>query len=472
MAAHDPSWEIFRAELKRWMDLRRCTNKALAEAINADLPSTGLSSPIDEQIIKRWRHSTSPPLMTLKVIGRILAMSADPAGRAPYDPTYLPRTMGILDEAPENTELIEAAYRLQTIRARIADAQSTLVSVTSDEGVINIVRAATRSGLGAAVLPVHEGPHGYPMHVSDRIDLRHPMTGSAAPDPADHPFVADALHDAFAVVSRRTPRFCGQPDPSVAAGQSSWAVQYLARPRSSIVHRAHVPLPAIAITSVTTTAWPDDIGDLVALVLGYGFTTTRELARELVADPYAAEGVRRDIHDNFLCAATPTRRVWTHHGTALPADDNELSPFRDSLGRVTPGVVQVLLVEDDALLTHAANNPPGRPRERGDADVEADLLRFRAARDTLVARAGVLADDPHVITLPVTHRDGPEERWEQVFHRTLDILVALRGLGVDARLDEVHERLLRLDPQVTPQVLRWLADHEAPYVDQRYRTTR
>ena len=103
---------------------------------------TGLSAPITEQIIKRWRHSTSPPLQSLKMIGRILGMSNDPAGNAPYDPTYLPRAMGILEAAPEHSELIEAAYRLQTIRAKITDAQSTLASATADEGVVNIVRRA------------------------------------------------------------------------------------------------------------------------------------------------------------------------------------------------------------------------------------------------------------------------------------------------------------------------------------------
>lgn len=205
MAAHDSSWEIFRAELKRWMELRRFTNKALAEAINQDLETAGLTEPVDEQIIKRWRHSTSPPLKTLKVIGRVLAMSEDAAGRAPYDATYLPRVMGILDPAPENSELIEAAYRLQSIRSKIADAQSALAATTADEGIINIVRAATRASLAAAVLPVFEGPRGYPMHVSDRIDLRHANGAVPAPDVQDHPLVADALRDAFAIVSRRTP---------------------------------------------------------------------------------------------------------------------------------------------------------------------------------------------------------------------------------------------------------------------------
>ena len=194
MAAHDSSWEIFRSELKHWMELRRFTNKALAEAINADLPSSGLSAPVDEQIIKRWRHSTSPPLMTLKVIGRILGMSSDPTGRAIYDPTHLPRVMGILAPAPENPELIEAAYRLQTVRAKIAEAQSTLTAITADEGAVNVVRTATASGLGAAVLPVFEGPRGYPMHVSDRIDLRAQGAEATAPQPNQYPLVHDALH--------------------------------------------------------------------------------------------------------------------------------------------------------------------------------------------------------------------------------------------------------------------------------------
>ena len=57
MAAHDASWDIFRSELKHWMELRRYTNKALADAINADADDAGLSAPITEQIIKRCSHS-------------------------------------------------------------------------------------------------------------------------------------------------------------------------------------------------------------------------------------------------------------------------------------------------------------------------------------------------------------------------------------------------------------------------------
>lgn len=469
MAAHDSSWEIFRSELKHWMELRRFTNKALAEAVNADLPSTGLPGPVDEQIIKRWRHSTSPPLMSLKVIARILGMSDDPTGRAPYDPTHLPRVMGILDAAPENAELIEAAYRLQTVRAKIAEAQSTLTAMTADEGAVNVVRAATASGLGAAVLPVFEGPRGYPMHVSDRIDLRAQGAQATAPQPSQYPLVHDALHDAFAVRSRRAPRFADtslQPD---AEAYAAWAVQHVGCPRTSAVHRPHVGLPAIAITSVTTTPWPDDVGDITAMVLGYGFTTTRELARELVSDPYAAEPLRADIHDNFLYAATPLRRVWTHHGAVLPPA-NDHAPFGDAQGRATNQLVHFYVREDDASLRHAAENPAGRLDPVTASEVDASLARTSAIRAELDARFERVADNPRVRRIDFAFAPDAEDRWARVFEMTLTILRALDELGIRLNLSELHDRLARTEPQVAPQVLRWLADHDAPFVESRYRT--
>lgn len=472
MAAHDASWDIFRSELKHWMELRRYTNKALADAINADADDAGLSAPITEQIIKRWRHSTSPPLQSLKVIGRILGMSNDPAGNAPYDPTYLPRAMGILEAAPEHSELIEAAYRLQSIRAKITDAQSTLASATADEGVVNIVRRAMESGLGAAVLPVFEGPRGYPMHVSDRIDLREPQPDRPAPKPIDHPGLADALQDSFAVVSRRTPRFAVAADAAPPVTLSPWAVQYVGRPRPGIVHRPHDGVPAVVVTSVTTTPWTDDVGALVAMVLGYGFTTTRELARELVKDPYRSDHLRNDIHDNFLSAATPTRRVWSHHGSIL-SGDNPYAPFRDAQGRVTNQLVQICLVEDDASLLHTAQFPPGRLGGGRPVDeVSSEFDELRRQRDTMVARAEELTGNVRVFSLPVTFSPEPDERWLQVFRCTLAVLQIIAGLGIDGDLRDVHDRLVRSDPQVAPQVLRWLADHDAPFVDPRYRTRR
>lgn len=465
MAAHDTSWDIFRSELKHWMSLRRCTNRALAHNINENLASAGLSAPVDEQIIKRWRHSTSPPLQALKVIAHVLAMSGDPTGQAPYDPTYLPRVMGILDQTPENTELIEAAYRLQDLRARISDAQTLLTGIHLDEGVPRIVRAARNSGLGAAVLPVYEGPIGYEMRVSDRIDLRDARPGMPAPDPADHPELAAALRDAFAVVSRRLPRFGAERD--LTDGVSPWAIQYLGRPRMGLLGHSHTTVGAIAITSVTGASWLDDVGDLVALVLGYGFASARELARELVSDPYTAHELRTDIHENFLSAAVPQQRVWTHEGAGLTSGGAD-APFRDKSGNVQPGIIHVFLNQDDASLERSARHPAGTARDRTDEEAAAVLKSAIATRDEALARARRIGPGQRVYVVDVPLRTRREERWEQVFQSALAVLRIIESQGAAMELGDLHDRLVVREPALAPTVLRWFADHGAPFVEPRF----
>ena len=63
-----------------------------------------------------------------------------------------------------------------------------------------------------------------------------------------------------------------------------------------------------------------------------------------------------------------------------------------------------------------------------------------------------------------------EDRWALVFEMTLTILRTLDELGVRLNLTELHERLARTEPQDAPQVLRWLADHDAQVVVSRHRT--
>lgn len=79
MASHDAGWEAFRHEFRHWMELRGMTSKALAIRLNDLTPG----APFDEHVVKRWRHSTSPPLEAVRHIASILAMSDDPKiGRA------------------------------------------------------------------------------------------------------------------------------------------------------------------------------------------------------------------------------------------------------------------------------------------------------------------------------------------------------------------------------------------------------
>ena len=96
MASHDAGWDAFRSELRHWMELRHFTSRALAMKLNDAL---GASSDVnlDEHVVKRWRHSTAPPLAAVRHIAAILEMSDDPTGAAPHDPTFILRPMCLLD---------------------------------------------------------------------------------------------------------------------------------------------------------------------------------------------------------------------------------------------------------------------------------------------------------------------------------------------------------------------------------------
>ena len=74
MASHDAGWDAFRSELRHWMELRHFTSRALAMKLNDAL---GASSDVnlDEHVVKRWRHSTAPPLAAVRHIAAILEMS-------------------------------------------------------------------------------------------------------------------------------------------------------------------------------------------------------------------------------------------------------------------------------------------------------------------------------------------------------------------------------------------------------------
>lgn len=464
MAAHDSSWDIFRAELKRWMELRRVTNEALAEAVNAELETAGLTHPIDEQIVKRWRHSTSPPLASLKVIAATLAMSDDPEGNAPYDPTYLPRAMGVLEAAPEGHDLIEASYRLQSIRAKIVEAQSTLSLAAKGESLVAVVRKTLELGLASGVVPSREGPAGYPIYAADTIQLRHPDPDldRGPVSVRTYPELQDALNDAFALPTPRTDRFTPvQYEKNVDdAGVCSWSVDHIARPRAGIVHGTHPSLPAVAVTSVTDLPYLEDVGAIIALLLGYGATSTASLARELVAGVAAPPKLRAEIHNNFLYSALPSRRVWTHAIGDAPLASHG-APFLDASGRAVPQLVHVFIAEDDEILKRAARSYHN-PNET--------LRHYLATRDEVVKRAERLGSSERIVTLPIAYSPDRQSQWTSIFTsaaRALDVIESCAE-GVD--LTEVHERQSRVEPAIMPQILRWMADHETSLVSRRWAT--
>lgn len=462
MASHDVGWDAFREELRHWMELRGVTSRALATQLEQILPP-GIADRLDEHIVKRWRHSTSPPLGAVRHIAAVLEMSDDPTGHAPHDPAFILRRMGLLDAAAPSPELLDSSFRLQELRLRLLDVRASLGRHTARTGAGQLVQSAMSLGFAAAVYPVWDGPAGYPMHVADRIDFR-PATPSAG-QIDDSVEMRSSLIENFAVPGQRTPRFSRSEKD--LADQEHWAIPLIGRPFTHAGNALHFDVPAVAVSSSTPSSWPDDVGAMLAWVLGYGFVSTREIARELTSKPLATEGLRNDVHQQFVHQA-PERHVWSHHATTL-ADAHEHAPWADESGAASPRLFHVHLLEDDALLEWSGDWMAG---SLGCAREEA-VRTAKANRDEAQRRLASLPPDvrSRILVVPVGRREGSAERWEQSMQAVLATTRALHERGLTVDLTPIHERLVRDEPDIGGTLLRWMADHHSPLVSAKFATS-
>lgn len=456
MASHDAGWDAFRSELRHWMDLRRYTSRALAIKLSEILGGQD-GAPLDEHVVKRWRHSTSPPLGAVRHIAAILEMSDDKTGQAPHDPTFILRRMGLLDQPATTSELVDSSYRLQELRLRLLDVRASLGDHSARSGAGRLVQTAMSHGYAAAVYPVWDGPVGYPMHVADRVDFRPARPGLGSIE--DVPAMRTLLVESFAVRSLLQPRFSTNADDRQM--QEPWAVPHIGRPTTRNGQMLHLSVPSIAVSSQTAWSWGDDVATMLAWVLGYGFVSTREVARELTQNPISTEALRNDVHEQFLSQA-PARHVWSHHAASLP-EDNPGFPWTDAQGTVAPSLLHVRLVESDTVLERddewLAESLGVEPREavrrakenRRMTSERLESPELREVRD-------------RIVTVPVEFHAESSARWEQVMRTVLRITHTLHDLGVKIELRPVHERLARDEPDSAPTMLRWLADHGSPLV--------
>lgn len=456
MASHDAGWDAFRSELRHWMDLRRFTSRALAAKLSEAMGGKN-GAPLDEHVVKRWRHSTSPPLAAVRHIAAILEMSDDPTGQAPHDPTFILRRMGLLDQPATTGELVDSSYRLQELRLRLLDVRASLGDHSARSGAGRLVQTAMSHGFAAAVYPVWDGPVGYPMHVADRVDFRPARPGLGSIE--DVPAMRSLLVENFAVRSLLQPRFSTLPGDLEL--QEPWAVPHVGRPSTRNGQMLHLTVPSIAVSSQTAWSWGDDVATMLAWILGYGFVSTREVARELTQNPISTETLRNDVHEQFLAQA-PARHVWSHHAVGLP-QDNPGFPWTDSSGHVAPSLLHVRLVESDTVLERdedwLAESLGTTPQ-----DAVRRAKENRAATTERLEVPELREVRGRIITVPVEFRADSSSRWEQVMQTVLSITHKLRELGVTIDLRPVHERLARDEPDIAPTMLRWLADHGSPLV--------
>lgn len=444
--------------VRLWMDVRQVRPRDLLAVLEQE-PDL-FEHHVDESKLRNWlRGHTEPPLSALSPIGRYLKMSDD---GEEFDPTYLPRQLGIIHESPDEHAAVRLAVRLAKLQTKMEEATRSVAEVGRSEGAANIVRAGLARRFAVAVFPAIEGPPGYGMHVADRLDIAQADGSPTTRDDVwNEPELRTALRSVGAIGSNRGPRWHHAPGRD--SGVSHWSISHVGAPSSAAVNLPHLGMKAVSIVATTVDSWVTDVGALLAMFLGYGYTSVRDLATELSGNPTTDEHERRLVHQSFLYRDTPARRVWANHGMTFPAGD-KYYPFRDAQGRVDPDILQVVLAESDEQLQFSIER-----RSHMGMATAISLEQMIESRNELIRRSDEVEN---LLQIPVTHRQGDTiaHQWTQVLDCVRAILVELKARDVRLHLDHVHERLQRREPGIAPQLLRWLADHGAPYVSGRYST--
>lgn len=275
------------------------------------------------------------------------------------------------------------------------------------------------------------------MHVADRLDFRR-LDGQACDDfqIINHPRLWTALRNLYAYPSARQPRW-SNPGEELT---SCWSVAHIGRPKPPYRKQPFDGLDAVFCYALTIDTWVNDVASLLATSLGYGLTTTRDLAFEVVEDLDQEQllAERRKAHDTLL-ARPPRRRVWTHH--CPPTSDSiDLFPLKE------PTIASFWLRESDGLLQHAARKQ------------HYDIHELRAARTRIDEYLRQRPD--RVVILDVDYYPDAADRWQQVFTITATMVRLLRTRYPEiAAASPSRADTEQLEPRTGAVFLDWLADH-------------
>jgi len=427
----DPAWTVFLHELQRHLRASNVSSSLLARRVG-----------VDEETVRNWRKGkTHPRLAQLSIIAEALGMSGESEGSAGADALYLLREMSLLPRRPGDQELIDAAYRLQKLELKLAEAMELAGSYGRRGGAAGVVRAAVASGRWAvAVWPAMEGTRDCPLHVADRIDIRSSDgTPTSNDDVWADPGLKAALRAAYAVPAKRTPRW------STDSAASHWAISHIGSPKSPVVQLPHSGLVSVACVALVVDSWVNDVASLLATALGYGLTTTRDLAMEAYGRHSGASlpEHRRVVHEAKL-ERPPQRRVWSHHASVGDARGN---PFVPRSGRWRSDLIFVRLRESDALLEGWVR----RDKARGSLD---HYVADRSFVDECIVN---LRNPSQVINLEVEDLETPEQRWQQVLECVSQALTAMVDRGfLSSNLADLHQQIRSEDLAVARPVLTWL----------------
>lgn len=420
----DEAWKAFRDELRKALAEQNMTRAELARHLGDE---------VAESTIANWLQGTKVRIHLLPRIGAALGMGGtDEPG---HDPAYLFRKMGLLPQ--EDTGGTYAiAYRVQKLEMRLREAIERTAAHGRGIGALADILQAVRGTRewAVAVWPAVEGPPSCRMHVADRLDLRR-LDGReiSAQDVTADPLLFRALRDGYAIPAVRQPRWTSADDPTV----SRWSLMHVGSPSSPFVRSPHPGFQSIFCYATVIDSWVNDVASLLATALGYGLTTTRDLAMEANGSPLTPlwNASKSQAH-SYLLQEPPRRRVWSHYG---PVDGDCPNPFA-----ARPGVSCVWVRESDELLAYASElrRVP-----------EKNMLRDRDRSEALAARV----PSNMLIVVDAELTAGIDERWEQVLRTVLTVFQRLENDGLlAAETRHRWNQQAESDPYVAAPMLAWL----------------
>jgi hypothetical protein len=452
MAVRDEAWGIFARELKAWMSNRGFSSADLVR----ELQLLGRDD-VNEERVNNWRKGIAPRLAELPYIVEALGMGD--RGDGAFHPGYLAESMGIVPPAADPDQVIDMAFRLQKTELKYHNALARAASVGYSQGAAAIVSAATAGQRWAVgVWPAVEGPADCRMHVSDRIDIRRNSTDDGTELSTDEVWqdesMKDALRIAYAMPATRGPRWAYK-DPTV----SNWSISHIGAPMAPTINSPHPGFHSIGFYSVTVDSWVSDVASLVATVLGYGLSTTRDLAMEV----YGIHGNQtkpehREPMHRYLLHNAPKRRAWSHYGRPTP----ERSPFGDLGTRFDRRTMHVWLREDEAVLRDWVSFTTRTPQVTTD-DLLADQQRIKREVDDIKKAAKLQKQPARLLDYDVKHlgKDNVEGRWLQVLNTVRSVLNDLDAQGyLLPDFSQAQRQMLAARPSIAGPLYRWLAAND------------